>query len=160
MALLNYYDSRNRVIDTGLTITYNKRRIYGDWVHTVGAGQDHYYQAWEMTRYAKKSYRYVGMDYATAQLCAAAMATKYTRTEKDSVWDLNDDAEFAESATGSDILMADIVIQHNDGCMYSVSVSVNETDTRMRRTPPVTVASLFSAENSRDYDTATYTTGE
>ena len=153
MGLLNYYDSRNRVIDTDLMVSYDKRKIYGDWAHTVGAGQDHYYEAWEMTRTARKTYKYVGMDHDTALACAAAMKAKYTRTQKDSVWDLNDDGEFSESLNGSSILMADITPTHNDGCMWSVVVSVSETDTRMRRSFSGDVASLFVNEDSRDYDT-------
>lgn len=153
MALIPTYSSGNRVIDTDLSVTYNKRKIYGDWVHTVGAGQDHYYEAWEISRYAKKVYRYVGMDHSTAQSCATAMVSKYTRTQKDSIWDLNNNAEFAESGSGSTILMAEIAIQHDAGTMWSVAVTVNEQDTRLRRTPPPSVSSLFSSENARDYDT-------
>lgn len=158
MGLLNYYDSRNRVVDTGLTVQYDKRKIYGDWTHTVGAGQDHYYEAWEMTRTARKTYKYVGMDEDTAKACVAAMTTLYTRTQKDSIWDYNplNPAEFAEPSTGSSIVMAEIAIQHQAGHMWSVSVSVNEIDSRTRRQAPATVASLFAAENARDYDTAEY----
>lgn len=153
MGLLTTYGAANRVIDTDLTITYEKRKTYGDWVHTVLAGEDHYYEAYEITRYAKKSYRYVGMDHATALACAAAMVTKYTRDQKDSVWGLGGDGdEFDEPTTKSQIVMAEVTPTHNDGGMWSVVVNVNETDTRMRRQVVGSVSSLFFAENNRDYD--------
>ena len=152
MSLLTSYSADNRVIDSGKTVYYNLRRIYGEWTHTVGAGQDHYYDAYEATRVCRKQYRYVGMTYAAAQTCATAMITKYTRTQKDSEWDYNDNAEFGENPTGSSVVMADISVQHVAGGMYETVISVNETDTRLRRAHPGSVASLFSSENARDYD--------
>ena len=48
--------------------------------------------------------------------------------------------------------MADICIQQQEGHMYSVIVNVREDDVRLR-TYSTDPASLFSAENQRDYDT-------
>ena len=82
MALIEQYGDDNRVTDTGLVVTYAKRKIYGDWTHSAGAGIDHYYEAWEWTRYARKSYRYVGMSRAAAEECRDDMIEMYTRDGK------------------------------------------------------------------------------
>ena len=48
--------------------------------------------------------------------------------------------------------MADVGIQKREGCMYDVCVSVREDDSKMSFFAASDIASLFSSENSRDYD--------
>lgn len=149
MGLLKSYSKSNRVIITDKTVTYSKNRIYGQWswvdilvVRTIG-------WAWEYHRYCHKSYKYVGMDRGTAQKCAEAMITKYTRSTKISNFNTST-GTFTDSDGGSNC-MADITIQKRDGCMYDVVVTVREDDTRIRTTSH-TPSLLFTAENNRDYD--------
>ena len=96
---------------------------------------------------------YVGMDLATAQSCAEAMITKYTRSTKVSDWQAEgQNAGTFQDVDGGTVCMADISIQQQVGHMYSVVVNVREDDVRLR-TFSTTPSNLFSTENNRDYDT-------
>lgn len=53
--------------------------------------------------------------------------------------------------------MASISVQHEDGAMYSVVITVDETDTRTSLSASESFATLFSAEQQRDYDDETET---
>ena len=150
MALLNTYGSANRVVTEDKVVTYSINRIQGEWTHIISAVQQYiYYTVFEYHRYCTKTYSYVGMDLTTARDCAAAMVTKYTRNFENSDWD--EDTGTFNDVYGGSMCMADIAIQQTAGPMYSVVVSVREEDTKVRTTI-TSPASLFSAENSRDYD--------
>lgn len=155
MGLLTSWGAANRVIDQDLVKTYSRQRVFQDYTYVYGVAQlITIHSVWEYHRRATKSYRYVGMDRATAESCAAAMATKYTRTTKVSDW--NGSGEHAGTFSdidGGAIPMAEIAVVHVAGCMYEVHVTVNEDDVRLRVDVVNNVASLFSTENSRDYDT-------
>lgn len=153
MALLQTYNASNRVIDNDKTVTYSMVRVNGSWVKDTGPlpwQETTYNWMWEYHRYCQKSYRYVGMDLTTANSCAAAMITKYTRTFYTSQWDTSR-GEWADVAGGTKP-MAEVTVQKNQGCMYDVIVNVREDDVRMRKTV-ATPSSLFTNENNRDYDT-------
>ena len=157
MALLTTWTDNNKVIEQGLTITYSVSKTFGTWTatsSTASSAVEVYTQAWEIRRFAKATFKYVGLDYTSAKSCAQAMATAYTRTTKVSVWDPTGqsmyDPEFVDIDGGS-VLMADISIQHVEGHMYEVIISIGEEDTRMRRHLPVSVESLFTTENNRTY---------
>lgn len=154
MGLLTTYGAGNRVIEQDLTVTYNKILTHQDYTYIYGVAQEiTIHSEWEYHRYASKQYKYVGMTLAAAQTCAAAMITKYTRSTKYSEWNSTGEAAGTfTTANGGDQLMAQISIVHGDGCMYSVQINVTEDDSRIS-TSNVTPSSLFSTENSRDYDT-------
>lgn len=154
MGLLTSWSSLNRVISQDKTVRYSRRKVYGEWSYlsavSVITTLDH---AYEYHRICTKQYRYVGMDRATAGACAAAMISKYTRSTKESQWNGSGVAAgtFTDESAGV-IPMADVAIIHEEGCMYSVQVSVNEDDTKMR-VGALTPSSLFADEDGRDYDT-------
>jgi len=91
---------------------------------------------------------YVGMDLTTANACAAAMITKYTRPFYVSSWT---DSGTWEVVPGGSMLMAEVTVQQRAGCMYDVMINVREDDVRMSKTA-VSPTSLFTSENARDYD--------
>ena len=153
MALLTTYTEANRVINTALTVTYSKRKIYGSWSYTNLNMQTTIGEAWEYSRHAVKSYTYVGMDYTTALACRSAMVALYARTTKVSEFSTSGATigTFVTVDAGTQ-LMADIAVQHDDGGMYSVVVNVNEQDSRTSTSGSLSPASLFSTENVRTYD--------
>ena len=154
MGLLTSYGSNNRVVYNDKVVTYSKQRIYGTWTYRPALNiEQTYYWVWEYHRYCSKSYMYVGMDLATAQSCAQAMITKYTRSTKVSDWQAEgQNAGTFQDVDGGTVCMADISIQQQVGHMYSVIVNVREDDVRLR-TFSTTPSSLFTTENQRDYDT-------
>lgn len=156
MGLLTSYGAANRVIDQDLGITYSRQRVYQDYTYVYGIAElITIHSVWEYHRRATKSYRYVGMDRDTANACAAAMVTKYTRATKVSDWNATGEhAGTFSDIDGGAIPMAEVAVVHVAGCMYEVHVTVNEDDVRLRVDVVNNVASLFTTENSRDYDTA------
>ena len=156
MGLFTTYGEANRVIDQDLVKTYSRQRVYQDYTYVYGVAElITIHSVWEYHRRATKSYRYVGMDRDTANACAAAMVTKYTRTTKVSDWNATGEhAGTFSDIDGGTIPMAEVAVVHVAGCMYEVHVTVNEDDAKLRTNVVSDVASLFSVENSRDYDTA------
>ena len=156
MGLLTSWGAANRVIDQDLGITYSRQRVYQDYTYVYGVAElITIHSVWEYHRRATKSYRYVGMDRDTANACAAAMVTKYTRTTKVSDW--NGSGEHAGTFSdidGGAIPMAEIAVVHVAGCMYEVHVTVNEDDVRLSVAIVANPETLYSTENARDYDTA------
>ncbi len=155
MALLTTATSNNRVVDTAFGVTYARRRIYGTWTKVVLNVTTTYTSAWEYVRRAEKSYRYVGLDKATADTVAAALRSYYTRATKVSEFDTETGSQtygqFKHVSAGA-VPMADVVAQHEDGAMWSVVVNVHEEDARTSLSALESFASLFSAENQREYD--------
>lgn len=158
MALLNTYTSANRVVTNDKVVTYSMTKLNGNWSWFDGVYTHTYYWAWEIHRYCTKNYKYVGLDLATAQACAAAMVTKYTREFKASIYEAPGmgQGSFIDYSMGRRC-MAEVSINQVAGHMYEVVISVTEDDSRMR-TPDQTTAStdpasIFTAENARDYDT-------
>ena len=155
MALLTTATEDNRVVDAALHVTYARRKTFGSWTYVMANVTITLTEAWEYVRTAVKSYRYVGLDKATALSVAAALTQLYTRPTKVSEFDTETESQtygtFKHVAAGS-VPMADVVPQHEDGAMWSVVVAVNETDTRLSLSALESFASLFSAEEQRDYD--------
>lgn len=112
MGLLTSYGANNRVVFNDKVVTYSKQRIYGTWTFRPALNiEQTYYWVWEYHRYCSKSYMYVGMDLATAQSCAQAMITKYTRTTKVSDWQAEgQNAGTFQDVDGGTVCMADISI--------------------------------------------------
>lgn len=116
MGLLTTYTDANKVIDSGLTISYSKSKVFGSWTATsttASTASVTYNEAWEYRRHAQGTFRYVGMDYDTALSCANAMVTKYTRSTIISKWDPTGqsmyNAEFID-VSGGNVPMADVAI--------------------------------------------------
>lgn len=155
MGLLTSATSANRVEDTDLGVTYARRRIYGLWTVVMLNVTTTYYFAWEYVRRAVKSYRYVGLDESTAKSLAATLRNYYTRATKVSEFDTTQGSgtygQFTHVAAG-DVPMADVVAQHENAGMWSVTVSVNEEDVRLSLSPSESFAQLFHDENLRGYD--------
>lgn len=142
--------AENRVVDTNLTKTYARRPIYGTWTHVTLNITTTYTKAWEYSRVATKSYRYVGLTKEAAESIAADYVDYYTRATKVSEWD-GEDGVF-EYVSGGAVPMATVVPQHEDGGMWSVAISVNEQDTRISLSANEDFATLFAAEELRQYD--------
>lgn len=149
MGLLTTYDANNKIIINDKTVSYSQKRVTGTWTYMPFPWQDVTYSwMWEYHRYCSKSYMYVGMDLTTANACAAAMITKYTRPFYVSSWT---DSGTWEVVPGGSMLMAEVTVQQRAGCMYDVLINVREDDSRMSKTAD-SPASLFTIENARDYD--------
>lgn len=149
MALLPTYGAGNKVVDSGLAVTYSRKRVYGEWSYVSGTSIITIKSAWVYTRCASKSYRYVGMSKAAAESCAAALRSKFQRSTMISEWS-PDDEDFVD-VSGGEMPMAEVSVNYVDGQMYEVAVVVSETDERMRK-GAASVLSLFAFENARDYD--------
>ena len=150
MGLLTTYSAANRIVDTALQVNYSRRLVFGSWTYLSLNVSTTYNQAWEYTRTAAKTFRYVGMDKATAEDCAADLRALFTRSTKTTVW--NGSTGAFDTGDAGSILMADVVCQHEDGGMWSVTVSVNEQDTRQSLLSNLSPSSLFATENARRYD--------
>lgn len=127
----------NKVTSSGLAVRYS--------VQPGEAG-------FEVTRYATKSYAFVGMDRATARSCASAKRSQYTR-EYARVKTVSGSS--GSSATVEVAVVecpCDIAETPQGGGMWQVQVSVNETDTKPSAEIPSDPASLFTAANGRNYD--------
>lgn len=149
MGLLTSYSSANAVVEEELCVTYSHRRISGSWGWTAANVEGSHKYMTEHHRYARKSFKYVGMTHAAAEKCAKDMVAKFTRTYMESVW--NGDVmngEWDVKSSGS-ALMADVACTHVAGEMWEVSVRVNEDDVRHTKfgdaEPP------WTDENKRDY---------
>ena len=153
MALLTSASAVDRVVDAHLRVVYARRPIYGTWTYVTLNITTTYTKAWEYSRVATKTYRYVGLTETAAKAKAAELNTLYTRATKVSEWD-SVDGEF-DHVDGGDVPMADIVVQLDEGEAYSVVVSVNEQDTRISLSANESFASLFSTEDQRTYDDGT-----
>ena len=156
MGLLTTWGDDNKVIESGLTVTYSKSKTFGSWTaeSTGSSASVTYTEAWEYRRFASGVLKYVGMSYDAALSCAAAMNEAYARSTKISKWDPTGQsmysAEFIDVDGGS-ILMADVSVQKTAGHMYEVVVQVSETDARLRISGAASPADLFTAENQRTY---------
>ncbi len=150
MSLINSASPDNCVVDAALHVSYARRIVFGQWTFVSLNMTTVYTQAWEYIRTASKTYRYVGMTEAGARAKAASLVTLYTRSTKVSVWD-STEGDFIHQDAG-DIVMADIVVQHEEASMWTVAVTVSETDTRTALSPSLSPTALFSLENNRDYE--------
>ncbi len=151
--LLNYYDERNRVVERGLAVVKERQLVFGKWVGEalVGGSTTTYDRMWRSTRTATMSYRYVGMDLATAKACAAAMEAYWTRSTTVSVWS-STAGEMGDwnSVSGGSVLMAEVaVVKSGEGPMFEVEVRVSERDEKWRKT---SADVSWATEDAREYD--------
>lgn len=151
MSLLSSASTVNRVVDSDLIISYTRRLVTGSWtVATSLSTSTTYTRAYEYTRSAAYSYRYVGMTLAAAQSKASDLVSLYTRATLLSDWD-ETTGRFDTIDAGT-LLMADISVQHTEGDAYDVVVNVREADSRMSLSGALSPSSLFPTENNRSYD--------
>ena len=176
MALLTAYNDTNKVTNNALNVKYSiemgtmTQKVYPSKGSSSGSSGGIQYvdtPYYRVTRYAQKQYEYVGMDYATAVSCQNAKIQQYTRSysriveilSSDPTWEPpQDDPEATApqyTVLSSQPIIActsDIVATHQEGCMWSVRITVNETDEKSSMELPYNAASLFTAENQRNYD--------
>lgn len=145
MSLLSTYGSANKVTSVGLDVRYSCEYDSGYYVYT---------------RYATKTYAFVGMDEQTAKTCAAEMRAKYlrkhNRVDIESLTGEGPDGSPVSSTTAADKsvyeALSTISLTHDEGDAWSVEIQVNETDIRATKSDSSSPASLFSTENAWDYD--------
>ena len=149
MALLNSHSASNLVIEQGLTVWNSNRLIHGNWTWESISMSGSFASMWEAHRYAKQSFRYVGMTKAAADACATAMKTAYTRAIRSTRWNgaVNEGEWVRES--GGTVVMAEITPTQNPDGSYDVVVNVNEDDVNMGKT--AAEAMSFANEDARTY---------
>lgn len=163
MALLTSFTDDNKVTDTALLVKYQVeqdsfRRVGwhkepGKSYETYGEYDQPFYRC---TRYATKSYSYVGMNYSTALSCQQSKLNQYTRDySRVKVIETTDPLGRPTAIISSDTSRfcgSDIACQHFDGGMWNVVINVNETDEKALSVFPTNLPALFAEENERKYD--------
>lgn len=154
MSLLRSHSDANVVVEEALTVTYSQSIIQGSWGYTSANVSGWYSTMREIHRYARKSFRYVGMTHAAAKACRDAMVAKFTRDVKTSYWNSSAMGGGWNDEAGGTIPMADVSLVHDEGDAWSVHVRVNEDDVRFRRVSDAHYAAVvFGAERLRGYGT-------
>lgn len=145
--LKHVYDNSNKVTDVGLSVTYRQKFAQTIKTPAAGGAPEVVTNYWEVTRIAKKSYKFVGMTQAAAFECAAVKRSQYTRTFTQI------HATPEEVTTNYSIeCPSDIAPRHVGGDVWEVSIEVNEMDTTFSIGPSANPASLFPEANARNYD--------
>lgn len=144
MSLLTRYGDANKQTSTGLCVRYS-------------CEEDSTYSGWFVfTRYASKTYSYVGMDYDTAKACAAAKRTQYLRRHNRVTIEATTAGAAAVSIFAKDTqvyeALCTISMVHGEGDSWDVEIQVNETESRASPSASTSPESLFSSENGWDYD--------
>lgn len=141
MALLTEHSDTNKVTHVGLSIRYRTELASSNNSLRV------------VTRYATKTYSYVGMTYAAARDCADAKAAQYLRSHPSS-YIIETDQETG-IAWITPICVTDtlclISMVHGEGDSWDVNISVAEKDVRATDTAQ-SPELLFATENTWDYD--------
>lgn len=153
MGLLSTATAANRVTERALTVTYSKPRISGAWSWADANVVNTRTQAYEYHRYASCSYRYVGLDFASALDCADDIRAAYTRAFKASEW--HGSGEHAGTFQPLDMgtrLQGSVEVVRDRGHLYDVVVQIDEDDVRLSLDPNESFAVLFADENARRYD--------
>ena len=155
MGLITTYDDRNKVTDRGLAIRYSSEPV-------IELSTSYYL----VTRYATKTYSYVGMDYKTAAECASAKRAQYTRNyatvalTSSSTPPVSSETSSPTSPVTSKNpvviyvkqCLADIAPQRTNGDMWDVVLQINETDVKFSYDNPDNLEFIFEEENRRNYD--------
>lgn len=152
MSLKTTHGDDNLVIEEALTVTDCFSIVEGTWSYTSANVSGWYNTMKECHRFARKSFRYVGMTYAAAKTCRTAMITLFTRTVKMSYWADNVMGGQWNVNTSGTRVTADVSIVPSGGDAWDVAVSVNEDDVRMiKATDVYSYSSLFADERARSY---------
>lgn len=151
--MLTSYSDANKVEESSLLVRYSKVRISGSWSWVSANVEGYYAYMWECHRYATKTFRYVGMDKATAISCRDALVTLFTRAIRSSIWSGDAMGGAWAREDGGSQLMADVRMVPSGGGMYDVSVSVNEDDVMLAKIAENPNPSIqFATEDARQYD--------
>lgn len=140
MALHNTYSDANKYVSRKLSIRYS--------VDPDDSGSFFY-----VTRVANMQYKFFGMDEDTANQCAMAKVAQYTRDY--SRLQLVEGEVLPRVVTVREC-KTDIQPVHGAGDNWEVEIAVNETDVKVSATAPQDPATLFVAENARNYDGGNY----
>ena len=142
MALLTTWGKANRLVSSGLSVKYRQERV-----------RDRTLPYWKLTRYARKSYEYIGMTEAAARACAAAMTAIYTRRYFTEPYLKAIGVNLYDWFT-DDVYecQADINPHPIAGDDWGVSIDINETDYQVARAVVQDPALRFPVQNSRDYE--------
>jgi len=137
MSLLTTWTAANRVVSEALSTVYSTDIVGGS------ANQPEYM----LTRHRTKKYEYVGLTESAAVLCAAAMCNQYTRTFKD--WSLTNGTPKFWKLNGNtyQATVATIAATRDQGPMWRVEITVDETvKWYMNTTPPASYETFFNAK--------------
>lgn len=149
MGLINTASWSNRIITTGLTISYSINPVEGEWNYqSTFAELQYLYEAWQYHRYATMQYKYVGMSESAAKAKASSVRGSLTRIYYISRW--QNDGQF-HTQVGGTKLQGTVEVVKNIGHLYDVVVTINEHDTRMRVEADQNPESVFALENTRQY---------
>ena len=149
MAIRTSYSSANLVIEQGLTVWNSNRLVHGTWAWESISLSGVHVSMWEAHRYARQSFRYVGMTKDAADACVADMKDIYTRSIRSTRWNgAANDGEWVREDGGT-VLMAEISPTPNPDGSYDVVVNVNEDDVNMGKT--AAEAMDFDEEDGRTY---------
>lgn len=152
MASISKYerDGKNLVIEEALTVTYSNVVVRGSWGYTSANVSGWYNAMREIHRYARKSFKYVGMTYEAAVACRDDMVALFMRKFKNSTWlDATMGGGWVEEDAG-EMPMADVALTHGDGDVWSVSVRVNEDDVRWRRMADYASVNVLFADERKN----------
>lgn len=142
MSLKTSYGDFNKDTQTGLCIRYSTSKENGFYI---------------VTRYASKTYSYVGMTYEAANKCAAAKRAQYLRKHNVASVVVNTDSDASETKykiSNSEVYesLCSISTSHGDGDSWDVEIQVNEEESRATDSSSTSPEALFSAENAWEYD--------
>jgi len=152
MSLKTSYSDDNFVLEEGLVVTNSQTIIQGNWSWGSISASGSFAQMREVHRYARKSFRYVGMTYDAAKSCKTDMVAAFTRTFKTSFWDGSVNQGQWNVQAGGTMVMADVSIVPAGGDAYDVLVRVNEDDVRtMKVETTYSYDTVFSTEKTRTY---------
>ena len=169
MGLKTTWGDANKVVQTALAVRYTVTQDsvkVSEWVKANPDDAESTLQLYKTydkpfyrcRRRATKRYSYVGMTEAAAEACAAAKVAQYTRdcfvisiTESEDT-DLMGNNPTVIGTKTTKTCTSDISAERDEGGMWHVTVSVSEDDEKPSLTSPADVASLFAAENARNYD--------
>lgn len=110
--LINYWSDANKVTHRGLQVQWTMAQV------GYVSGNPWY----EFHRIATKSYSYVGMNETTARACVDAKQAQYTRTFTQ--WYTERGAMYKPTKISK--CVANVVLRHDAGNMWSVDIDVNE----------------------------------
>lgn len=153
MSLRTSHTSANKVIDTGLVVTYSRQKISGSWGWTndMNAGGT-YTHMQEYHRRATMSYRYVGMTTNAKNACVADLISKFTVDVRTPEWQSN--GSWSSPNVVGRMLIASIAPVHNEDGSWDVVVNVNHDAVRwtMENSINIYPRTLFAFEVETDYD--------
>lgn len=136
--LLETYTSTNRSTSVGLAVRYVVELVD--------------YSYYRVTRYASKTYAFVGMTHEAAKSCELAKTAQYTNAHAV----LGEKDEETGIPTGDSVTSCAASIRvYPDGSRWVCEISVNESDVVAVAQAPDNPATLFEDAERRNYDETT-----